>query len=171
MPTIPAPPGTRRLPRPTFADVPEARRRNLAAVKGKDTAPEMTVRKLLHSMGYRYRLQRRDLPGRPDIILPGRRAVIDIRGCFWHRHPSPGCKNAVLPKTRADWWAAKLMRNVERDEAAQAALEAAGWRVLVVWECETRDGQEGLGKRLARFLGPVGATRNGGPPDRAARVP
>ena len=152
---LPALPGTRYIPRPAFVNVPEARRRNLAAVKGKDTAPEMVVRRLLHSMGYRYRLQRRDLPGRPDIVLPGRQAVVDVRGCFWHRHPSAGCRNAVLPKIRADWWAAKLTRNVERDEASQAALEAAGWRVLVVWGCETHGNPDALTRRLAQFLGPV----------------
>jgi DNA mismatch endonuclease Vsr len=152
---MPAPPSPGQPPRPAFADVPEGRRRNLAAVKGMDTTPEMVVRRLLHSIGYRYRLQRRDLPGRPDIVLPGRRAVIDVRGCFWHRHSSPVCKNAVLPKTRAEWWAAKLKRNVERDEANQAALEAAGWRVLVIWECEIRGNEEGLTRRLDQFLAPI----------------
>ncbi len=166
-PPMPTPPST---PRPAFVDVPESRRRNLAAVKGKDTAPEMVVRRLLYSMGYRYRLQRRDLPGRPDIVLPGRRAVIDVRGCFWHRHPSPDCRNAVLPKTRADWWAAKLIRNVARDEATQAAQEAAGWRVLVLWECEIHGDQEALARRLAQFLDSVGNVKKGGPPGRAAHT-
>lgn len=147
--------------RPDFTDVPEARRRNLSAVKGRDTKPELIVRRLLHALGYRYRLQRRDLPGRPDIVFPGRRAVIDIRGCFWHRHPDPACRNAVLPRTRADWWAAKLARNVERDAANQAALEVAGWRVLVIWECETGCDREALTGRLLEFLGPPGTSRLG----------
>lgn len=145
-----------RLPRPDFSDAPAPRRRNLAAVKGRNTKPEMIVRSLLHSMGYRYRLQRRDLPGRPDIVLPGRRAIVDVRGCFWHRHPDPACRNAVLPRTRAEWWAEKLARNVERDAASEAALNAAGWRTLVVWECEARDDPEALADRLRDLLGPPG---------------
>lgn len=125
-------------PRPSFDDVSTARRRNLAAVRSQDTTPELIVRRLLHALGYRYQLQRRDLPGRPDIVFPGRKTVIDVRGCFWHRHSDPSCRNAVLPRTRADWWAAKLARNVERDSANVAALEAAGWSVVIVWECEVR---------------------------------
>lgn len=144
-------------PRPDFADVPETRRRNLSAVRGRDTKPELVVRRLLHSLGYRYRLQRRDLAGRPDIVFPGRRAVIDVRGCFWHRHPDPECRNAVLPRTRAAWWAAKLARNVGRDDANEVALKAAGWRVLVVWECEVRGDQGALNRRVRDFLGPPGA--------------
>ncbi len=146
------------LPRPDFTDVPAPRRRNLAAVRDRDTQPELIVRRLLHALGYRYRLQRRDLPGRPDIVLPGRKAVIDIRGCFWHSHPDPKCRNAVLPRTRADWWAAKLARTVERDAANLALLEAAGWRVIVVWECETRGDKQALERKLGECLGPPGAS-------------
>ncbi len=138
--------------RPAFDDVPPARRRNLAAVGGKDTTPELIVRRLLFRMGYRFRLHRRDLPGTPDIVLPGRRKIVDVRGCFWHRHPDPACRNAVLPKVRADWWAAKLARNVERDERNLTALQAAGWSVLVLWECEVQDA-DGLKARLRSFLG------------------
>ena len=138
-------------PRPVFDDVPAARRRNLAAVGGKDTAPELLVRRLLHGMGFRYRLHRRDLPGTPDIVLSGRRKIIEVRGCFWHRHPDPACRNAVLPKTRAAWWADKLARNVARDERNLAALRERGWRVLVVWECETAD-ENVLRPRLRAFL-------------------
>jgi DNA mismatch endonuclease Vsr len=156
---MPEPPVPRQPPRPDFADVPEGRRRNLAAVRGNDTVPEMVVRRLLHAMGYRFRLQRRDLPGRPDIVFPGRRAIIDVRGCFWHRHPDPACRNAVLPKTRADWWATKLARNVERDQTNADALEAAGWRVLVVWECEIRADPSAVVRRAAEFLGPPGGCR------------
>ena len=139
--------------------MPEARRRNLSAVKARDTKPELIVRRLLHSLGYRYRLQRRDLPGKPDIVLPGRRFVIDVRGCFWHRHPDPACRNAVLPRTRADWWAAKLTRNIERDQANQTALEAEGWRVLIIWECEARGDRGELTRRLTAFLGLPGPRR------------
>jgi DNA mismatch endonuclease Vsr len=143
-----------RQQKPDFTDVPEARRRNLAAVKSRDTMPEVAIRSLLHRMGYRFRLQRRDLPGRPDIVFPGRRKVIDIRGCFWHRHPDPACKNAVLPRTRAGWWAEKLARNVERDRENEAALQRMDWSVLVLWECEVRAGAASLRQRVLDFLGP-----------------
>lgn len=139
------------LVRPQFDDVPEARRRNLAAVAGKDTTPELRVRRLLFRMGYRFRLHRRDLPGTPDIVLAARRKIVEVRGCFWHRHPDPGCRNAVLPKVRADWWAAKLARNVERDARNLAALREAGWSVLVLWECEVKDAAA-LEARLRAFL-------------------
>jgi DNA mismatch endonuclease Vsr len=132
--------------------VPEARRRNLAAVAGKDTAPELRVRRLLFRMGYRFRLHRRDLPGTPDIVLPGRRKIVEVRGCFWHRHPDPACRNAVLPNVRADWWAAKLARNVARDERNLAMLREAGWSVLALWECEVKD-DAAVAARLRAFLG------------------
>src|SRR5271165_4643506 len=137
--------------RPEFEDVPEARRRNLAAVTGKHTTPELRVRRLLFLMGYRFRLHRRDLPGTPDIVLSGRRKIIEVRGCFWHRHPDPACRNAVLPKVRAEWWAAKLTRNVERDARNLAALRDAGWSVLVLWECEVKD-EAAIVSRLRAFL-------------------
>jgi DNA mismatch endonuclease Vsr len=140
------------LARPAFDDVPPARRRNLAAVGGKDTTPELRVRRLLFRMGYRFRLHRRDLPGTPDIVLAGRHKIVEVRGCFWHRHPDPACRNAVLPKVRAEWWAAKLARNVERDERNLAALQAAGWSVLVLWECGVLD-EAALAARLRSFLG------------------
>ena len=139
------------LVRPAFHDVPPARRRNLAAVASKDTTPELRVRRLLHRMGYRFRLHRRDLPGTPDIVLAGPRMIVEVRGCFWHRHPDPACRNAVLPKVRAEWWAAKLARNVARDERNLTALRDAGWSVLVVWECEVKT-QSVLAGRLRSFL-------------------
>ena len=139
------------LVRPAFDDVPPSRRRNLAAVGGKDTAPELRVRRLLHGMGFRFRLHRRDLPGTPDIVLSGRRKIVEVRGCFWHRHSNPACRNAVLPKVRADWWAAKLARNIERDERNLAALRDDGWSVLVLWECEVSD-TAALNARLRLFL-------------------
>jgi DNA mismatch endonuclease Vsr len=139
------------MARPEFDDVPPARRRNLAAVGGKDTAPELRVRRLLHRMGFRFRLHRRDLPGTPDIVLAGRRKIVEVRGCFWHRHPDPACRNAVLPRVRADWWAAKLARNVARDERNLAALRDSGWLVLVLWECEVKD-ETALSTRLLSFL-------------------
>ena len=139
------------LPRPVFDDVSAARRRNLAAVGGKNTAPELKVRRLLHGLGFRYRLHRRDLPGTPDIVLSGRRRIVEVRGCFWHRHPDPACRNAVLPKTRREWWAEKLARNVARDERNLMALRDLGWSVLVLWECETAD-ETALAARLREFL-------------------
>lgn len=142
-------PPRKALTRPSFLDVPDARRRNLAAVKAKDTKPELVLRRALHRRGYRFRLHDGQLPGRPDLVFPGRRAVIEVRGCFWHLH---GCSNSVLPKTRRDWWAAKLKANVARDEANVATLRAAGWRVLVVWECDIRRDVAGVVSTAVDFL-------------------
>jgi DNA mismatch endonuclease Vsr len=123
----------------------------MAAVRGKDTKPEMTIRRLLHRMGYRYRLHVAGLPGRPDLVFPSRRAVVEIRGCFYHWH---GCSNSTLPKTRTEWWAAKLAGNVERDRRNAAALEAAGWKVIIVWECEVRADAAAAAARVAALIGP-----------------
>lgn len=128
-----------------------ARSRNMAAIKGKDTKPEMIVRRLLHSLGYRYRLHRKDIPGRPDIVFIGRRMAIQVHGCFWHQHP--GCKAAHVPLSRLEYWQPKLARNVARDTASLEALSAAGWDVLVLWECEIKRGGD-IQDRLVRFLGP-----------------
>lgn len=111
-----------------------ARSRMMAMVRGKDTKPEMAVRRHLHARGLRYRLHRKDLPGRPDLVFPSRRVAVFVHGCFWHQHP--GCRRAKLPEARADFWRQKMRANVERDVAALLALEAAGWTALVVWECE-----------------------------------
>ena len=128
----------------------EQRSANMRAIKGRDTGPEKAVRRLAHGMGYRFRLHRADLPGKPDLTFPGRRAVIFVHGCFWHGH---GCKRgAVKPKTNVAFWTAKLTRNVERDAAQLSRLKADGWQALVIWECETKDGSR-LAKRLKRFLG------------------
>lgn len=130
-------------------DVDPLRRRIMSAVRGRDTKPEMVVRRLLHSMNYRYRLHRRDLPGRPDIVFAGRRKVVFVHGCFWHRHPN--CSKASRPKKRADFWTEKFKRNVERDREVEDRLEQAGWSSLVVWECETRF-PESLALKLRDFL-------------------
>lgn len=111
----------------------------MARVKSKDTKPELAVRRLLWSMGYRYRLHARDLPGRPDLVFRGRKKVIFVHGCFWHRHPDPGCKLARLPKSRRDFWESKLQANLERDQRHVAQLRADGWDVLVLWECQLGD--------------------------------
>lgn len=131
---------------------PQERSIRMARVKGKDTKPELLVRRLVHGLGYRYRLHRKDLPGRPDLVFPGRRAVIFVHGCFWHRHPDPTCKLARLPKSRSDFWETKLARNRERDLDVEQRLNESGWRVLILWECELRDRQL-VEARAKDFLG------------------
>lgn len=122
-----------------MADIvtPLVRSRMMSGIKGKNSLPEMRVRRLLFAAGYRFRLHRRDLPGTPDIVMPGRKIAIFVHGCFWHAHER--CKYARIPSTRPDFWAAKLQANVERDQRAVEKLTALGWRVLCVWECATRD--------------------------------
>ena len=132
-----------------FEDVEPLRRRIMSAVRGRDTKPEMIVRRLLHSMNYRYRLHRKDLPGSPDIVFATRRKAIFVHGCFWHRHC--GCAKATSPRTRAAFWTEKFDRNVERDRLAERRLADMGWRSLVVWECETCS-PEILKRRLRNFL-------------------
>lgn len=111
----------------------------MARVRGRDTKPEMRVRRALHAAGLRYRLHAKGLPGRPDLILPSRRVAVFVHGCFWHRHPDPDCKLARLPKSRLDFWLPKLEGNRARDERNKAALEALGWKVVEIWECEIND--------------------------------
>jgi DNA mismatch endonuclease (patch repair protein) len=109
---------------------------NMRANRSKDTSPELRLRKALHTRGLRYRLHVKELPGKPDIVLPSRQTVVFVHGCFWHQHR--GCKLANIPRQRVDYWGPKLARNVERDATHQRALEASGWRVVTVWECQTR---------------------------------
>ncbi|MBB3963684.1 very short patch repair endonuclease [Rhizobium metallidurans] len=130
---------------------PVARSERMARVRGKNTKPEMAVRSMLHNMGYRYRLHHADLPGRPDIVFGKRRKAIFVHGCFWHRHDDPECRLARLPKTRLDFWVPKLTANAERDVRNQEALRTAGWKVLVVWECELRYVEQ-LKNKLRLFL-------------------
>lgn len=122
----------------------------MARIGPRDTKPEMVVRRLLHAIGRRFRLHRRDLPGTPDIVLPASRKAIFVHGCFWHRHE--GCAKATTPKTRAEFWQEKFDRNVARDARKEAELRAAGWDVTTVWECETRD-LAALEIRLRDWLG------------------
>lgn len=110
----------------------------MSGIRGKDTKPELIVRKFLHSMGYRYRLHRRDLPGKPDIVLPKYRIAIFVNGCYWHRHKD--CKLAYNPKSNTEFWQTKFRQNVLRDTENHETLTRAGWKVIVVWECEVRDG-------------------------------
>lgn len=122
-----------------MTDVVDAKTRSrmMSGIRGRDTKPEMLVRRALFKAGFRFRLQRRDLPGVPDVVLPGRRVAIFVHGCFWHMHQ--GCSNAKLPSTRPEFWLAKLSKNVNRDREARDALLADGWRVLTVWECATKE--------------------------------
>jgi DNA mismatch endonuclease (patch repair protein) len=127
---------------------PEQRRRIMQSVKTRDTGPELAVRRVLSGLGYRYRLNSKKLPGRPDIVLPGRRKAIFVHGCFWHSH---GCAKGQASKSRLEYWGPKLAANRERDAAQLRALQALGWSVLTVWQCETRD-EDALRARLKRFL-------------------
>ena len=117
--------------------VSEQRSRNMSAIKSKNTKPEIKVRKLLHSMGYRFRLHSKDLPGSPDIVLPKYKTVIFVHGCFWHRHEN--CKYASTPKTRKEFWNKKFTENKKRDSEIQEKIKILDWRSVVIWECETKN--------------------------------
>ncbi len=117
--------------------VSEQRSRNMSAIKSKNTKPEIAVRKLLHSMGYRFRLHRKDLPGSPDIVLPKYKTVIFVHGCFWHRHEN--CKYASTPKTRKEFWENKFKLNLKRDAEVQEKIKSIGWQSVVIWECELKE--------------------------------
>ena len=125
--------------------VSKERSRNMAAIKSKNTNPEIKVRKLLHSLGYRFRLHKKELPGSPDIVLKKYKTVVFVHGCFWHRHKE--CKYATNPKTREEFWNKKFLSNIERDIKVRERIKAAGWKSIVVWECELKDIQK-LKKRL-----------------------
>lgn len=133
--------------------VPEKKRSEMmAGIRGKDTKPELRVRRLLFASGYRYRLHRKDLPGTPDIVLPGRRVAIFVHGCFWHWHQA--CALAKIPSTRPDFWEKKLTGNRARDALAIQSLRATGWRVLVIWECFIRGckSDDDLKMQMARWI-------------------
>ena len=117
----------------------QTRSRMMAGIRGKDTGPEMVIRRAMHARGFRYRLHATGLPGRPDLVLPKYGAVVFVHGCFWHRHP--GCRYTSVPSTRPEFWQTKFEANVVRDNAARRALLAAGWRVATVWECAARKPQ------------------------------
>lgn len=126
-----------------MADVhePHVRSYNMSRIRGKDTKPEWVVRRFLHSQGFRFRLHVKDLPGKPDIVLPKHRTVIQVHGCFWHGHE--GCKYFKIPGTRPDWWREKIKRTKVLDERSQNELVELGWNVIVIWECELR-GEKGI---------------------------
>lgn len=121
----------------------------MSRIRGKHTRPEVAVRRALHRLGFRFRLHRPDLPGRPDLVLPRHQTAVLVHGCFWHRHP--GCRDATTPKSNVEFWEAKFVRNVARDAEIERALAAAGWRVLTIWECETANGED-LEAKLTRAL-------------------
>lgn len=127
---------------------PSQRSEIMRRVRSKDTKPELMVRRLVHRLGFRYRLHSERLPGRPDLVFPSRRKVIFVHGCFWHKH---SCPAAILPKSNRRYWEAKQARNAKRDRRDKRSLRQAGWKVLVVWECE-RSNVERMQKRLSRFL-------------------
>ncbi len=130
---------------------------NMSRIRGKDTGPEMAVRSLLHRMGYRFRLHVAGLPGKPDIVLPKHRTVVLVHGCFWHRHK--GCKNCTTPTNNRQFWVAKLEGNAVRDRVKRQALRKLGWRVVVIWECET-ERVEGLRTRMVKVLTAQRGTRS-----------
>ena len=134
-----------------MTDVFTAEKRSavMARVKARDTGPELVVRRLLWRLGARYRLDRRDLPGRPDIVMPGRKLAVFVHGCFWHGHDC--VRGARVPKANRNYWTTKIARNRARDIETRAKLEALGWRVEVVWECDLKDA-EALERRLAKLL-------------------
>lgn len=146
-------PSRRAKPRssPTDTLTPSERSERMSRVRSKDTKPELAVRKLVHQLGFRYRLHGDRLPGKPDLVFGPRRKVIFVHGCFWHRHPKRGCPLARLPKSRLDFWAPKLEKNRERDKQKQAELRRLGWRVLVIWECELKNTDK-LKSRIMDFL-------------------
>ena len=130
---------------------PEQRSERMSRVKGKGSQAERQVRSLAHRMGYRFRLHGAKLPGKPDLVFPGRSKVIFVHGCFWHRHPDPDCRLARLPKSRHEFWVPKLEGNRQRDLRNEVALAALGWESLVLWECELRQGTS-LENKIRTFL-------------------
>lgn len=133
-----------------MADVhtPQQRSFNMSKIKGKDTKPEMLVRRFLHGHGYRYKLHTKTLPGKPDLVLPKYNTVIFIHGCFWHGHGN--CRYFVVPKTRTQWWLAKINANTANDKKQQTALRKAGWKVITLWECDLKPKQ--LEKTLQKLI-------------------
>ncbi len=141
-----------------MADTISKQRRSelMSRIRSKNSKVELLVRSLVHRMGYRFRLHRKDLPGKPDLVFAGRRKVIFVHGCFWHWHPDPNCKQARMPKSRQEFWRPKLEGNRRRDRENRQKLIELGWEVLEIWECEARD-PEKIQSRIRAFLGPTNA--------------
>jgi DNA mismatch endonuclease (patch repair protein) len=141
-----------------LSDVFDSEKRSavMRRVKGRDTTPERTVRRLLTRLGARYRLHRKDLPGNPDVVMPGRRLALFVHGCFWHGHDC--ARGSRVPKANRDYWTAKVARNVARDERSREALIAAGWRVEAIWECELKD-EAAVSARLSAMLDQAAASK------------
>lgn len=134
-------------------DVDPARSHQMSLVRSRDTKPEMVVRRLVHGLGFRYRLHHAGLPGKPDLVFAKRRKVIFVHGCFWHQHDDPECWRSRLPKSRPEFWIPKLKANTERDARDIAVLQTGGWDVMVVWECETKPRRmHKLQERILAFM-------------------
>ena len=134
---------------------PQQRTRTMSCIGSRNTAPELLIRSLLHRLGYRFRLHRRDLPGTPDIVLPRKRSVVFVHGCFWHGHE---CVRGALPSSNVKFWREKITGNKERDSRVQKQLRREGWRVLTLWQCQIKDTTR-LEKTLIKFLGPRSCNR------------
>lgn len=137
-------------------ETPQQRSRIMRAVRGSDTAPEMTVRRLVHRLGYRFRLHRKDLPGTPDLVFPRLHKVIFVHGCFWHGHPC--VRGARVPTRNRNYWITKIARNKERDKRSRSALKRLGWSSLAIWECELKRPQR-ISAHIMKFLEPLGDDR------------
>jgi len=132
---------------------PKSRSERMSRIRGKDSKPELVVRRLVHAMGFRYRLHRKDVPGTPDLVFGSRKKVLFVHGCFWHRHADSSCKLARLPKSRLDFWLPKLERNAQRDAENSARLESLGWGEMIVWECQvTKANLPVLSENIRKFL-------------------
>jgi DNA mismatch endonuclease, patch repair protein len=138
---------------------PEQRSRLMARIRGKDTHPEKRVRKIAHAMGLRFRLHRKDLKGTPDLVFPKHKVSVFVHGCFWHQHPH--CKRGTMPATQKDFWSAKLTRNVARDQETISQLKSEGWRVEIIWECETKEPEQIKRRLKSIFFGRRSKVRYG----------
>ncbi len=138
-----------------MADTISKQRRSelMSRIRSKNSKIELLVRSLVHRMGYRFRLHRKDLPGKPDLVFAGRGKVVFVHGCFWHWHPDPNCKQARMPRSRQEFWCPKLEGNRRRDRENRQKLIELGWEVLEIWECEARDPQK-IQSKIRNFLGP-----------------
>lgn len=136
----------------------QRRSANMSKIKSKGMKPEMLVRSLAHGMGYRYRLHRKDLPGKPDLVFPRLRKAIFVHGCFWHQHSIENCRRSHIPRSNGEYWQPKLDRNVARDKSAFLELTHLGWKILVLWECELKNTEQ-IEVRVKEFLGPNSRSR------------